>query len=171
LGEGEDALDLDPDEAAADLAARLAEYRRIREAASWLAERLADERFFRVGPSALAPVPARRLAQQDPLELAGALRALAVEPPPVSLSHIALRFPPVSLFLERFRAVLRRRSRFDFDGEVAELSRVEQAVAFLALLELRKGGEVTLEQAAPFAPIRVARVAGEGVGAWSARSA
>ena len=173
LGEGDDALELDPDEAAADLAARLAEYRRIREAASWLRERLAEERFFRVGPGALAPVPSRRLADQDPAALGAALRALAVEPPSVSLSHMALRFPPVSLFLERFRAVLRRRSRFDFDGEVAALSRVEQAVAFLALLELRKGGEVTLAQSAPFAPIRVARASssGEEVGGWSARSA
>jgi segregation and condensation protein A len=173
LGEGDDTLDLDPDEAAADLAARLAEYRRIREAASWLRERLAEERFFRVGPAALAPLPLRRLADQDPAALGAALRALAVEPPPVSLAHMALRFPPVSLFLERFRSVLRRRSRFDFDGEVESLSRVEQAVAFLALLELRKGGEVTLSQSAPFAPIRVARATstGEEVDAWSARSA
>jgi segregation and condensation protein A len=173
LGEGDDALELDPDEAAADLAARLAEYRRIREAASWLRERLAEERFFRVGPAALAPLPLRRLADQDPAALGAALRALAVEPPPVSLAHMALRFPPVSLFLERFRSVLRRRSRFDFDGEVESLSRVEQAVAFLALLELRKGGEVTLSQSAPFAPIRVARATstGEEVDAWSARSA
>jgi segregation and condensation protein A len=173
LEEDEDGLELDPDEAAADLAARLAEYRRIREAASWLAERLAEERFFRVGPSALAPVPGRRLGDQDPAALGAALRALAVEPPAVSLSHMALRFPPVSVFLERFRSVLHRRSRFDFDGEVSSLSRVEQAVAFLALLELRKGGEVTLSQSAAFAPIRVARSATrrEEVGAWSARSA
>lgn len=173
LGEGDDALELDPDEAAADLAARLAEYRQVREAAAWLRERLAEERFFRVGPSALAPVPARRLAGQDPAALGAALRALAVEPPSVSLSHMALRFPPVSVFLERFRAVLRRRSRFDFDGEVGSLSRVEQAVAFLALLELRKGGEVTLSQSAPFGPIRVSGAAHvrEEVGAWSARSA
>ena len=173
LGEGDDALELDPDEAAADLAARLAEYRRIREAAAWLRERLAEERFFRVGPSALAPVPAGRLAGQDPAALGAALRALAVEPPSVSLSHMALRFPPVSVFLERFRSVLRRRSRFDFDGEVGSLSRVEQAVAFLALLELRKGGEVTLSQSAAFGPIRVSGAAPvrEEMGAWSARSA
>ena len=173
LGEGDDALELDSDEAAADLSARLAEYRRIREAASWLRERLAEERFFRVGPAALAPVATRRLADQDPGSLGAALRALAVEPPSVSLSHMALRFPPVSLFLDRFRAVLRRRSRFDFDGEVAGLSRVEQAVAFLALLELRKGGEVALSQSAPFAPIRVARPSSstEEVRTWSARSA
>ena len=66
--------------------------------------------------------------------------------------------------------MLGRRSRFDFDHEVAGLSRVEQAVAFLALLELRRAGEISLEQAAPFAPIRITRAA-EEVEAWSARSA
>jgi hypothetical protein len=70
---------------------------------------------------------------------------------------MALRFPPVSQFLERFRALLGRRRLFDFDIEVDGLSRVEQAVAFLALLELRKSGEIDLSQAAPFAPIRVSR--------------
>ena len=66
---------------------------------------------------------------------------------------MALRFPPVSQFLERLRALLSRRRVFDFDTEVTGLSRVEQAVAFLALLELRKSGEIGLGQAAPFAPI------------------
>src|SRR5438552_7746247 len=66
--------------------------------------------------------------------------------------------PLVSQFLERFRAVLRRRSRFDFDTEVGRLTRLEQASAFLAVLELRRSGELVLEQAAPFAPIRVLRL-------------
>ena len=61
--------------------------------------------------------------------------------------HMGLRFPPVVQFLERFRALLRRRRRFDFDQEAAELTRLEQAVAFLALLELRKAGEIRIEQA------------------------
>ena len=83
-----------------------------------------------------------------------------------------LRFPPVSLFLERFRALLARSRRFDFEAELGGLSRVEQAVAFLALLELRKMGEISIAQAAPFAPIRIAR-AEERRAAWtrSARSA
>ena len=151
--------DLEPEEAAEELARRLEEYRRIKGAAEWLAERLAGERdrFFRLGPAPLAPRGERRLAQQDPAALAAALRTLAAEPPEVSLSHLELRFPPVSQFLERFRSVLGRRRRFDFEHEVAALSRIEQAVAFLALLELRRAGEVTLEQGAPFAPIRVAR--------------
>ena len=160
--------DLEPEEAAAELARRLAEYRRMKEAAAWLRERLAVEqdRFFRLGPAPLAPAVERRLAPQDPLGLAAALRGLAAEPPKVSLSHMALRFPPVTQFLERFRAVLRRRTRFDFDSEVGGLSRVEQAVAFLALLELRKAGEIALSQAAPFAPIRVSRAENERMLQW-----
>jgi segregation and condensation protein A len=165
--------ELEPEEAAEELARRLAEYRRMKEAAGWLRERLAEERdrYFRLGPAPLAPRMERRLAPQDPAALAAALAGLAVPPPKVSLSHMALRFPPVAQFLERFRAVLRRRRVFDFDGEVAGLSRVEQAVAFLALLELRKSGEVALAQAAPFAPIRVTRPEKERIPQWTVRSA
>ena len=165
--------DLEPEEAAEELARRLAEYRRMKQAAGWLAERLAGERdrYFRVGPAPIAPRPERRLAPQDPQQLAATLRLLAEPPPQVSLAHMALRFPPVSQFLERFRAVLRRRRRFDFDAEVGSLPRVDQAIAFLALLELRKSGEIALEQAGPFAPIRVSRPDTERGSEWIARSA
>ena len=171
--------ELEPEEAAEELARRLAEYRRMKEAGGWLAERLADERdrFFRIGPAPLAPQPERKLAPQEPEQLAEVIRLLAKEPPAVSLNHMALRFPPVSQFLERFRALLLRRSRFDFDSELGGLSRAEQAVAFLALLELRRTDEITISQAAPFAPIRVARIGEESTAAdertlaWNARSA
>ena len=170
-----DLEDLEPSEAAEELARRLEEYRRIKGAAEWLGERLDAERdrFFRLGPAPLAPKGERRLAEQDPQALVVLVHALAAEPPEVSLAHLELRFPPVSRFLEQFRALLGRRSRFDFDQEVVGLSRVEQAVAFLALLELRRSGEISLEQAAPFAPIRVSRGARqhEEVAEWSARSA
>jgi segregation and condensation protein A len=151
--------ELEPEEAAEELARRLAEYRRMKEAAAWLRERLATDgdRFFRLGPAPLAPQPERKLAPQQPDQLAAALRALAADPPDVSLAHMGLRFPPVSQFLDRFRTLLQRRTVLDFDAEVRGLDRVEQAVAFLALLELRKLGEIELEQAAPFAPIRVKR--------------
>ncbi len=156
-GEEGDLDDLDPALAAEELAQRLAEYRRIKEAAVSAAERLEAEggRYFRLGPAPLAPEPERRLAPQDPKLLAGVLRALAAEPPAVSLAHMELRFPPVAQFIGRFRAVLGRRNRFDFDAEVAGLSRAEQAVAFLALLELREAGAATLRQLAPFEPITV----------------
>ncbi|MDQ3778632.1 MAG: segregation/condensation protein A, partial [Actinomycetota bacterium] len=59
--------DLEPAEAAAELARRLAEYRRIKDAAAWLSERLEAEsgRFFRLGPAPLAPKVERRLAAQE----------------------------------------------------------------------------------------------------------
>ncbi len=177
--EAAELAELDPEEAAEELARRLAEYRRAKEAAEWLRERLSAEgdRYFRLGPAPLAPKVSTQLAPQDPEALALVLRVLAQEPPEVSLSHMALRFPPVSQFLERFRALLRRRSRFDFEAEVGEMTRLEQASAFLALLELRRAGELAIEQAAPFAPIRVSRLAQENnaqqerTAEWTARSA
>jgi segregation and condensation protein A len=152
--------DLSPEEAAEELALRLAEYKRIKAAAAWLSARLDAEgdRYFRLGPAPLAPRPELRLAPQDPLALAAALRGLAAEAPTVSLEHMQLHFPPVARFLERFRSLLRRRSRFAFEEEVAKLGRLEQASAFLALLELRKRNELSIEQESPFGPIGVARL-------------
>ena len=58
-----DLADLEPEEAAEELARRLAEYRRTKAAAAWLAERLEAEgdRFFRLaGTARAAPAgPAR----------------------------------------------------------------------------------------------------------------
>jgi segregation and condensation protein A len=177
--EAAELADLEPEEAAEELARRLAEYRRMKEAAAWLAERLASEgdRYFRLGPAPHAPAPERRLAPQDPGALANVVRLLAADPPAVSLSHMELRFPPVAQFLQRFRALLSRRARFDFDSEVEGLTRAEQAIAFLALLELRRANQISISQAAPFAPIRVSRLQEESAApnertlAWNARSA
>jgi chromatin segregation and condensation protein Rec8/ScpA/Scc1 (kleisin family) len=85
---------------------------------------------------------------------------------------MGLRFPPIERFLDRFRATLRRRKAFMLDAELEGLSRLEQAAAFLAVLELRKGNEVKIEQAAPFGPIRVSRLDIERSTEWrTARSA
>jgi segregation and condensation protein A len=171
--EAAELLELEPEVAAEELARRLAEYRRMKDAAGWLRDRLASEgdRFFRLGPAPLQPKAEQPLAPQEPEKLADVIRLLAKEPAQVSLAHMALRFPPVSQFVERFRAVLKRRSRFDFDQELGGLSRVEQAVAFLAMLELRRNGEVAIEQAAPFAPIRISRTDVEREDSWTLRSA
>jgi chromatin segregation and condensation protein Rec8/ScpA/Scc1 (kleisin family) len=127
--------------------------------------------FFRLGPAPLQPQQQRKLAPQAAELLAASLRRLAVDPPQPSTAHMALRFPPVAQFVERWRALLRRRTRFDFDQEVDGLSRVEVAVAFLALLELRKQNELVLEQASPFAPIRISRPDEERNVSWNVRSA
>jgi segregation and condensation protein A len=165
--------ELEPEEAAEELARRLAEYRRAKEAARLLRGRLEERRdlFFRLGPAPLQPKVERKLAQQDPEQLATVLRLLAVEPAAPSTAHMAIRFPPVAQFLDRWRSLLRRRARFDFDQEVEGLSRIEVAVAFLALLELRKQNEVAIAQAAPFAPIRISRADAERSLSWTVRSA
>ncbi len=75
--------------------------------------------------------------------------------PEPSLRHLVLTYPPLSRFLDRFRSLLKARGRFAFDNEVDRLSRVEQIVAFLALLELRKRNEARIAQAGPFEPITV----------------
>src|SRR2546426_7060049 len=81
--EAAELAELEPEEAAEELARRLAEYRRMKEAAGWLSERLAEQgdRFFRLGPAPLAPAPDRRLAPQDPDALANVVRLLGAEPP------------------------------------------------------------------------------------------
>jgi segregation and condensation protein A len=165
--------ELEPEAAAEELARRLAEYRRAKAAAGWLADRLAasGDRFFRLGPAPVAPArPEPVAAAEPPARLAEALRALAAEPAEPSTAHMALEFPPLARFVERWRALLARRARLDFDQEVAGLARVEVVVAFLALLELAKERELAFAQAAPFAPIRITRPAAERSLTWTAHS-
>src|SRR3954465_10531214 len=89
--------ELEPEEAAEELARRLAEYRRAKEAAQFLRGRLEERRdlFFRLGPAPLPPKGDRKIAPPSPLKLVEALRGLALEPPEPSVAHMALRFPPV----------------------------------------------------------------------------
>src|SRR5213592_4642595 len=69
--EAAELAELEPEEAAEELARRLAEYRRMKDAAGWLRERLETEgeRFFRLGPAPLAPRVETPLAPQEPERL------------------------------------------------------------------------------------------------------
>src|SRR5690242_10504236 len=98
--EAADLAELEPDVAAAELALRLADYRRAMQAGKGLSARISEPRLFRLGSAPLAPSrPEPTLAPQDPGSLAAALRLLAVEPPAPSTAHMALAFPPVAQFL------------------------------------------------------------------------
>src|SRR5438270_11255064 len=70
--EAAELAELEPEAAAEELARRLAEYRRMKEAAAWLRERLDAEGggFFRLGPAPLAPKAEVQLAPQEPERLA-----------------------------------------------------------------------------------------------------
>jgi segregation and condensation protein A len=142
--------ELEPEEAAEELARRLAEYRRAKEAAAWLAERLAGERDASSDRPGRPRAPSgAELASQDPKQLAATLRLLAA-PPRRGLALATWHSASAGLAVPRafFARVLRTRRRFDFDTEVGSLPRVDQAVAFLALLGCA-GGEIGLERAAP----------------------
>ena len=80
--EAAELAELEPEAAAEELARRLAEYRRMKDAAGWLRERLETEgeRFFRLGPAPLAPKVETPLAPQQPEQLAEVIRLLAEEP-------------------------------------------------------------------------------------------
>jgi segregation and condensation protein A len=164
LGEGDsDVEEQGPEEAAAELAARLAEYQRFRALAGMLGERRDElgRRFFRSVRAPLAPRPTPGdLLPERPAALADAIARLLEPPATLDIASIRGRSVPVGPFLRRFRELLRARGTFLFDEQVDGLGREEQAAAFLALLELYKRGELRAGQAEPFGPIRVARTVG-----------
>lgn len=161
-GEEDDEDDgLSPEDAAALLADRLAEYARARALAGWLADRRValGTRVFRIDAAARVPRSHREPepGSADPQRLAAALAVLLEPPAQVSIAHLPTRVLPVRTFVDRFRALLRDRVRIDFDEAVRGLDRMEQAVAFWAALELVRDREVVLEQDGTFAPIMVHR--------------
>ena len=117
---------------------------------------------FRSGRAPLAPprTADRPLPGEDAERLAAAVERLLQPPPVVDISHLPKRLLPVANFLQRFRRLLVERGTFTFDDAVGGLDRMAVAVAFWALLDLYKRGEVRMAQAEPFAPIRIARAAG-----------
>ncbi|HSD80366.1 MAG TPA: segregation/condensation protein A [Solirubrobacteraceae bacterium] len=158
--EDEELLDLEPDEAAEELLARMLDARRYRAAAEHLARRLAGEdgHRFRAAP---LPAELRRFraedagAVYDPDDLGQAIGSLLRLPPPLSLRHLTIPRVTVGERLSHLRALLRR-GACSFDDAVRGADRVTVAVTLFALLELYKQGEATWEQDEPFGDITVA---------------
>jgi segregation and condensation protein A len=155
----EEGLDLEPEEAAEELLARMLEAHRYRGAALYLRERLAEEAGHRYRS---APLPAwlRRHsiehadAVYDPRTLGAALGGLLRTPPPVDLRHLVAPRVSVAERLSHLRTLLRR-GTFNFDEAVRDADRVTVAVTLFALLELYKQGEATWIQEVPFGEIQV----------------
>ena len=170
LGEGDGEIEEQgPEEAAAELAARLAEYQRFRAAAGWLGDAPRGARPpllpQRARAARAAPAPCRPACPSAPRRSPTRSRACSSHPRRSTSPSVRGRSVPVGPFLRRFRELLRERGTFMFDEQVEGLGREEQAAAFLALLELYKRGELRAGQAQPFGPIRVARTVGLRAGA------
>jgi segregation and condensation protein A len=151
--------DIEPDEAAEELLARMLEARRYRRAAEHLAGRLAVEDGHRFRS---APLPAhlRRAtaedaeAAYDPARLGAAIGGLLRTPAPLDLRHMAVPRVTVAERLSHLRSILRRGS-CSFDDAVRGADRVTIAVTLFALLELYKQGEATWTQEEPFGDIAI----------------
>ncbi len=158
-------LDEEPDPEA-ELRARLIEYRRFRDAGAALGERLGVHRLFRrdAEVAALAGRAGARPPERPPLPpavLPGALGRLAtIVPPAQPAAEIVARTVTLAERAAVIRAALSQADHVvlqELLGGVRD--RVVVAVTFLALLELFKRREITLEQAEPWGPIVARRVA------------
>ncbi len=154
--------EVDEPDPEAQLRARLLVYRAFRDAAAWLAARATTgERSFRreASPGSISRLAGqlRPEATEDPRRLRGALaRLVKVVPPPPLPPEVV---PRTITLIERariIRAALRMAGEVVLQDLLADVrDRVVVAVTFLALLELVKGREVSVEQAEPWGPIRI----------------
>lgn len=158
-------LDDEPDPEA-ELRARLLEYRRFRDAGVALGERLDIHRLFRrdAEVAASAGRAGARPPERPPLPAAVLAQALA------RLATVVPEAPPQAEMVTRTitlaerTAVIREALRGSESIVLQELlggvhDRVVVAVTFLAMLELSKRREITLEQCVPWGPIVARRVA------------
>ena len=161
-GEVDDEEDLALLEARDLLFARLLQYRAYKEVAGLLAGRIAAEgrryprqvpmepRFAEVLPEVLIGIGAAEFA-------AVAARVLAPrEPPRVSTTHLHVPRTSVREQAEILLARLRSLHRATFRQLVADCAGTYEVVArFLAVLELYRDGQISLDQAAPLGDLIV----------------
>jgi segregation and condensation protein A len=157
-GEDDEVLDIEPEQAAEELLARMLDARRYRAAAAHLGELLAGERGVRFRT---APLPAnlrRTIVQPDDSQdlrvLGEAIGRLLRRPPEIDLRHIVFPRVTVAERLAHLRSLLQR-GAFSFDEAVRGADRMTVAVTLFALLELYKRGEADWEQGESFGQIAV----------------
>jgi segregation and condensation protein A len=152
-------LELEPEQAAEELLARMLDVQRFRAAAAHLGELLAAEDGVRFR---CAPLPAglrRHLVappegSQDAAVLGEAIGSLLRMPPRLDLRHVAVPRVPFAERLAHLRQLLSRGS-FGFDEAVGDGDRMTVAVTLFALLELYKRGEAIWRQERNFGEISI----------------
>jgi segregation and condensation protein A len=158
-GDEEQLLDIEPEQAAEELIARMLDARRFRAASAHLRELLAAEEGVRFRE---APLPAalRRTVlpapegSQQPAALGAAIGRLLTRPAAIDVRHIAVARVSVSERLAHLRELLRRGS-FEFGEALVGADRMTVAVTLYALLELYKRGEADWSQQECFGEICV----------------
>jgi segregation and condensation protein A len=162
----EELEELDADEAAERLLARLVRYSQFKNAAGSLRARWREHsgRLFRTAP--VPPALLRRPAPEGALPaqaLAAALAPLLRDPPLPDTSHLADLAVSLVKELRRLRIILSDEGQFTF-AAVAPDDRLQRAVTFFALLELHSSGEALVRQTRHLGDIVVTK-AGRAAGA------
>ena len=148
----------------ADMLERLVRYSTFRRAAAWLGDQGGTQRWWRVASRPVKrPTGVYEGPVMDPKLLHRALDILLSQSD-VDVRHLVGRHASVSEMTTRLLGALRRKRTFSLEDVVEGLSRLDQAVAFVAALELCKNGHVELRQDARFGPIVVSQRAGENTG-------
>jgi chromatin segregation and condensation protein Rec8/ScpA/Scc1 (kleisin family) len=83
------------------------------------------------------------------------MAALLVAAPEPSLDHINTRRVSIPEVLDRLQRALRRARDVSFEELVRGAGRLEEAITFMAMLELARRGEATLAQPVPFGDIAI----------------
>lgn len=162
-GEEEELLDIEPEQAAEELLARMLDARRYRAAAAHLHELLASEAGVRFREAPLPAALRKRVVpaaegSANPELLGAAIGRLLAMPPAISLRHMGSPRVSVSERLAHLRKLLRRGS-VSFEEAVRGADRMTVAVTLFALLELYKLGEVGWEQPESFGDISIRAMA------------
>jgi segregation and condensation protein A len=155
----EELLDIEPEQAAEELLARMLDAARYRSAAGHLRELLDAEDGVRFRFAPLPPALRRRIlpaadGSQSPDLLGASIGRLLSMPPQISLRHIGVPRVSVAERLAHLRGLLRR-GAFSFEEAVAGADRMTVAVTLFALLELYKLGEAGWEQQESFGDIAI----------------
>lgn len=136
---------------------RLIRYTTFKGAAEWLGGRAGTSRFWRIASRPVKRKPAMYDGPTlDPLLLHRSMTVLLAQPD-VDVRHLVGRHASVHEMTGRLLGVLHKRRTFSLDEAVEGLTRLDQAVAFVAALELCKAGQVMLAQEDRFGPITVSR--------------
>jgi segregation and condensation protein A len=153
-------LDLDAEEAAEELLARMLEYHRYNKLAGWLRERYHAEQPFHYRsaplPRELRTVSYENVGQVYTADkLASAIGDLLRVPEQLTMPHLRMHRATLEQRLGSLRTMLKRAIRFNFDDAVEGEDRLTEALTVWALLELYKLGEADWIQDENFGPIEV----------------
>lgn len=156
-------LQPEEEEEISNLEGRLAIYEQYRKAAQYLGSmwgkaNLLPARFFAEGENRVVPeyLSLPNISQE---ELASALHARIQALPVLQpKAHLTYRGRTLSDILTLFKNRLTASRKLIFQDTIKGSSRQEQAVSFLAILEMARNQEVTLEQSEAFGTLVVHKV-------------